>query len=165
MPAKLKEALSWTHDETHGNDLAAQVRRRVQYDHMTYVGICGGASMAGSPATCVYGCGLDLLQGLEVWNAWDFNDANTIGNRLSFTYGCAFAVVLRTTVVAAVCFPVVKNAGRWWDYAAANSQLLLRIVQRLGNEWKEFATANGYIWFFNLRGYYVFSDCKTLHSV
>ena len=85
MPPKLKEALSWTHDETHGNDLAAQVRRRVQYDHMTYVGICGGASMAGSPATCVYGCGLDLLQGLEVWNAWDFNDANTIGNRLSFT--------------------------------------------------------------------------------
>ena len=102
---------------------------------------------------------------MEVWNAWDLNDANTIGNRLTFTYGCAFAVVLRDTVVAAVCLPVVKNAGRHWDYAAANSQLLLRIVQRLGNEWKEFATANGHIWFFNVRGYYIFSGCHTLCTV
>ena len=171
LPPKLKQALSGRDIDDHVNDLAAHVRRRVQFDHMTYVGVCGGASMASSPETCVYGCGLDLLQGLEVCQVWNnddrYNHANMIDDRLAFTYGCALAVVLEPQMVAAVCFPVVKNAGNLWGFAAANSQLTQRIVQRLGNQWTQFVTRGGdfKIWFFNLRGYYRFLNCDELHLV
>ena len=168
---QLKEALSRTDVDDHVTELAAHVRRRVQYDHMTYVGVCGGANMASSPETCVYECGLDLLQGLEVCQAWN-NDANILlanyvmgGDRLAFTTGCALAVVLKPETVAALCFPVIKNAGRLWGFAATNTQLMERVVQRLGNQWKQFATSSGDFWFFNLRGYYRFSNCDELHLV
>ena len=64
---RLKELLRPSRDETNANDLAAHVRRRVQYENMIYIGVCGGASMVSSPATCPYGCGLDLLHDRQVY--------------------------------------------------------------------------------------------------
>ena len=63
---RLKLALSATTNENDPNDLRAHLRRRVHYDNMPYIGVCGGASMASSPETCVYGCGLDLLHGRQI---------------------------------------------------------------------------------------------------
>ena len=59
-------ALSATTNENNPNDLRAHLRRRVHYGNMPYIGVCGGASMASSPETCVYGCGLDLLHGRQI---------------------------------------------------------------------------------------------------
>lgn len=160
---RLKEALSLTNDETGVNDLAAQVRRRVQYDQMPYVGICGGAAMAGNPETCVYGCGLDLLQGRQIYYG-EQSSVDLIDNRLAFTEKVAFVVMLRAHRCDAVCFPCAKNTGGGavWDFAAMNTVLLQSIVQQLGFEWKEFQTTTHLSWFFNLRGFCRLSNSDEL---
>jgi hypothetical protein len=164
VPPRLREALSLTDDETGVNDLAAQVRSRVQYDQMPYVGVCGGASMASSPETCVYGCGLDLMQGREIYYGSQ-SSVNMIGNRLAFTEKVGFAVLLSAARFDAVCFPCVKNSGQLWDFADSHSVLLQSIVQQLASEWKEFRGPTDEPWFFNLRGYYCLSDSDELHLV
>ena len=162
---RLKEALSLTNDETGVNDLSAQVRCRVQYDHMVYVGICGGASMASNPETCEYGCGLDLLQGRQIYYG-EHSSVGMIGNRLAFTEKVAFVVMLMAHRCDAVCFPCSKNSGGGtvWDFAERNSVLLQRIVHQLASEWKEFRTTE-FSWFFNLRGYFCLSDSDEVHEV
>ena len=157
VPPRLREVLSRSNDETVVNDLAAQVRNRVQVDHMPYVGVCGGASMASSPETGVYGCGLDLMQGQQIYYA-SHSSVNMIGNRLAFTEKVAFVVLLRAARLDALCFPVVKNSGQVWNFTETHSVLLRSIVQQLASEWKEFQGTDHVRWFFNLCGYYRFSD-------
>ena len=144
---------------------------KVQFDQMPYIGICGGASMAGSAETCAYGCGLDLMQGREIFYATHsqvnmisnrqnqaFSLQSVIGNRLAFTEKVGFAVLLTAARFDAVCFPCVKNSGKVWDFAASHTDLLKSIVQQLAHEWKEFRDSANEPWFFNLLGYYCFSD-------
>ena len=114
VPERLKQALSRSNDETGVNDLAAQVRRRVQYEHMPYVGVCGGAQMASSPETCGYGCGLDLMQGQEIYYA-SHEERNNVGSKFFFTEKCAFAVLLEATRCFAVAFPCTKDGGATGD--------------------------------------------------
>ena len=179
VPARLRQVLARRPDETDVNDLAAQVRRRVQYDHMPYVGVCGGASMASSPETCVYECGLDLMQGREIYYAYqtEVNMSGRIGeevlderlrciaNKLAFTDKCAFAVVLSSARIDAVCFPAVKNAGRLREFAKHHSGLLRSIVHQIASEWKEFRSPTQGHWFFNLRGYYAFKHRAALREL
>ena len=162
VPQRLREVLTRNDDEIGVNDLAAKVRSRVQYDHMPYVGVCGGASMASSPETCVYGCGLDLMQGQEIYYGQQA-EVSSIGNRLAFTEKCAFAVLCKTSSIASVCFPCVKNGGQCWDFAADQSALYRSIVLELAKDWKKFrASGTNEVGYFNLRGYYCYSDSDEL---
>lgn len=164
---RLKDVLRRSSDETRADDLAALVRRRVQHDHMPYVGVCGGASIASSPETCVYGCGLDLLQGREIHYACqtDLSNRHFVQSRLEFTEKCAFAVVLRADRIDAVCFPCVKNAGQLWGFAEEHGARLHRLALELAQEWQEFQTETGVPWFFNLCGYVRFKHSNNLHLV
>ena len=94
--------------------LVERLRARIQYDQMSFFGVCGGAMMAG--ATTWYGCpGLDLFDGITVCY-----DANISGpaakvktnfeNRvMQMTTGCALAVVMTYDHMAASSFITIKN--------------------------------------------------------
>ena len=170
---RLREALSPTGDETGVNNLAAKVRERFQYDLLTYVGVCGGATMASGPEVCAYGaCGLGLLNGRQVSYAYhcEVSRSSTpiyTDDRLLFTEKVSFAVRLSPTRCAAVCFACVKNSGCAYDFATSNSVVLQSIMQRLASEWKEFRglDAESERWFFNLRGFYRLRDSDEVHFV
>ena len=159
---RLREALSPTGDETGANDLAAAVREMFQYDQLTYVGVCGGAAFASGPEACPYGaCGLNLLNGLQVYYGYhsEVNLSSTpicTDDRLVFTEKVAFALRLSPTRCAAMCFACVKNSASAYAFAASNSVVLQSIMQRLASEWKEFRglDAESERWFFNLRGFF-----------
>ena len=82
MPPRLSEALNRNDDDP--SDLAALVRNKVQYGHMPYIGVCGGATMASSPSTSAYRCGLDLLHGREILYASQ-TSTDQIGTILALT--------------------------------------------------------------------------------
>ena len=162
VPERLKQALSRSNDETGVNDLAAQVRRRVQYEHMPYVGVCGGAQMASSPETCGYGCGLDLMQGQEIYYA-SHEERNNVGSKFFFTEKCAFAVLLEATRCFAVAFPCTKDGGEVWAYAEVHAGRLESILKQLASEWKSYRRLNEELWHFNLRGYFAISSKTYLY--
>ena len=120
--------------------------------------------MASSPENGVYGCGLDLLQGLQIVYQ-DQQEVDKIAWRVAFTNRCAIAILLRAEMVNAVCFPVVKNSGKLWIFAAVNSARLQSIVDELAFTWKSFQTLNREIFFFNLRGYCCFSGSTDVKEV
>ena len=56
-------------DNNDSQILAVAVRRRVQYDNITYVGVGGGGYLAGRPN--YYCCGLELLNDLAIEQTYD----------------------------------------------------------------------------------------------
>ena len=121
--------------------------------------------MASSPNNSGYHCGLDLLNGQQIYYA-SHSEVKQIGNRLAFTEKCALAVLLTVDNVDALSFPVVKNSGQLWDFAEDHSVLLRRIVLQLASEWKKFRSPTDGLWCYNLRGYVWFSDKPDkLHSI
>jgi len=157
MARKLEYALRHSIDSDEmfedNNDsqiLAVAVRRRVQYDNITYVGVCGGGYLAGRPH--YYSCGLELLNDLAIEQTYDIQ-WQTHGPVLQFSRQCAFVVLLNEDYATAMCFPVVKNSRCREQWAADNTTALQALLQRLQNEWKEFMSPRGQIWHFNLRGY------------
>ena len=121
--------------------------------------------MASTPETSVYGCGLGFMHGRQVYYAGQSEATNSLSDKFAFTNKCAFAVLLVGQRVDAVCFPCVKNAGMLWDFVADHNVRLHSILEQLAMEWIEFRTPSGEPWFFNLCGYYRFTDSVGLHAV
>ena len=174
MSAKLKYALSNSGDDDeifdvgHPQILAVALRKRVQYDHLTYVGVCGGGSLAGNSHNW-HQCGLDLLNGVSIVQTYTSELSKeaelTKAPRVQFSSSCACVLLLQHDSASAVCFPVIKNASSRQEFAATNTRVLQSIVERIANEWKEFMLPNGQSWSFNLRGYYRFGNQSEVHSV
>ena len=53
-PESTHNRVTWPCDTTIFHNLAAEVRNQVQLDRLLYVGICGGATMAGAAQTSGY---------------------------------------------------------------------------------------------------------------
>ena len=167
MSTKLKHALSNSGDDDEIFDvrnpqiLAGELRKRVQYEHLTYVGVCGGGSLAGSSLNW-HQCGLDLLNGISISQTYtselskESEDIDAI--RVQFSSSCASVLLLNGDTADAVCFPVIKNAFSRQQFAADNTRVLQIIVQRIADQWKEFTSPSGRSWSFNLRGYYRFDN-------
>ena len=118
--------------------------------------------MASSPETCVYGCGLDLMQGQEIYYGKQ-DEVSSIGNRLAITEKCAFAVLCNAEFVESCCFPCVKNGGQCWDFAADHSEQMRSLVLEVASEWKKFRTYSDDEWYFNLRGFCCYSGSDEVH--
>ena len=150
---RLRHALRQKDDETEANDLVAYVRRKVQYENMPYIGVCGGAMMASSPDTSYFKCGLDLLQGREI-RYGTHADLTLSPDCFTSTEKCAFALVLRHGKVKALFFPMVKNAGRLWGFAKEFSGRLRNLAQEVAVDCRPFLSADNELFFFNLQGYF-----------
>ena len=174
VSAKLKYALSHSGDDddifdvAHPQVLAVALRKRVQYDHLTYVGVCGGGSLAGSSHNW-HQCGLDLLNGVSIVQTYTSELSkeaeHTEAPRVQFSSSCACVLLLQHDYASAICFPVIKNASSRQEFAATNTLVLQSIVERIANEWKEFMSPNGKSWSFNLRGYYRFGNQSEVYTV
>ena len=79
------------------------LRERVEYNYMGFVGVCGGAMLAGN-VNCFGLPGLDLLNGIKV--QYESNvaaaqvtvETNTERQIVQMTSGCALAFVMEETM-------------------------------------------------------------------
>ena len=136
--------------------LVEKLRERVQYNHLIYVGICGGAILSGN-------CNpyqlepLDLFQGMVVrYDANSSANSTTVTPNLSeiqITSGCGAAVHCWQNTRKAVSFPTVKNHASWWGFAERSSVQLAEAMNakvanpECYNDWQ------GNVWWFCLAGY------------
>jgi len=133
--------------------LVQEIQRRVQYNEMAFMGVCGGALMSGSQP--FYGLApLDLLQGAAVM--YDINCSNapvrTTPNVVQITTGCAVAIYIWRDRREAISFPVVKNSSKWYCFAADSTRALQYFVVQKCNSPEAFHSAEG-VWFCSLAGY------------
>ena len=159
VPSRYREVLCPNRDECDAGNLAALLRRRVQYDGMPYIGICGGAIMAGDPRTSKYGVGLDLLQGAEIEYAWS-KEVTWHRNKMFFTNQCCLGLVLTVKKCDVAFFPVVKNAGGLWGFASESQEALRGNLHWIGGVWKDYGT-----WSFSVRGWCYFHDSKEMRQI
>ena len=154
----------WARESQQGpaRRLSEEIQRRVQYNKMAYIGICGGAKIAGSMT--YYGLTpLDLLQGAEVLYDCNCSTAEVCErqNALQITTGCGVAICMWHGTRLAICFPVVKNAGKWWLFAEKSTMALQDFVERKWNTPEHFTYMEGGLllkWCFSLGGYCKYED-------
>ena len=94
--------------------LVDHLRFRIQYNEMSFFGVCGGAMMAG--ATTPYGCpGLDIFDGFTVhYDAHISGAAATLKTNfrdrvMQMMTGCALAVAVTYDKLAATSFCTIKK--------------------------------------------------------
>ena len=105
------------------------IRWKVRCDDLLYIGVCGGAMIAG----CKYGCScsveyFNFLEGSpsisEVYDscvspeAVSFKTSNEI---VQMTSGCGLALSTKHGLLKASSFPVIKNKAQWWLFAKENT--------------------------------------------
>ena len=154
---------NWARESEQGpaRRLSEEIQRRVQYNKMAYIGICGGAKIAGSMT--YYGLTpLDLLQGAEVLYDCNCSTAEVCErpNAVQITTGCGVAICMWHGTRLAICFPVVKNAGKWWS-VAENTMALQDFVVRKWNTPEHFTYMEGGLllkWCVALGGYCKYED-------
>ncbi len=133
----------------------------MQYNALAYIGVCGGALLAG--ADPYDGTpGLDLLQGAKI--RYDANcgsadvDVQSCKDLFQFTSGCGFGIYCWQTIRRAVSFPCVKNGAKWCDFATSNTVALEGALTEKVNLPGAFRYGDE-LWFFSLAGY-VYVDGK-----
>jgi len=96
---------------THVAQLIAVLKRKVQQNEIAYIGICGGAKLAGKSTKYMH-IPCDLLSGTNVIYDGGISakmveevKTNVVKDVLHITTGCALAVVLTANSCCAVSFP------------------------------------------------------------
>ena len=116
------------------------LRERVQYNCMGFVGVCGGAMLAGNGNNLGLP-GLDLLNGIKV--QYDPNvaaaqvtvDTNAERQIVQMTSGCALAFVMDETMQMGINFSCTTNQAQWLQLASTNSEEDQRVIDRKTDEW------------------------------
>ena len=109
--------------------LIAKLRVLVQSNEIAYIGICGGAKLAGRATDYVH-TSFDLLAGTYVHYDSNVNakmvdlQTNVVNDVVQFTTGCAIALMLTPHIYSAICFPTVKNRAQWFEFVAMNTLAL-----------------------------------------
>ena len=92
------------------------LRERVQCNYMGFVGVCGGAKVAGIGNGNNFGLpGLDLLNGIKVQYEAGVTaaqvtvDTNADLQLVQMTTGCALAFVMDETMQMGICFACTKK--------------------------------------------------------
>ena len=114
--------------------LVEHLRARIQYNQMSFFGVCGGAMMAG--ANTQYGCpGLDLFDsnGGAAKVKTNFED-----QVMQMTTGCALAVVMTYDNLAASSFITIKNGSQWLEFAASNTEAMQSLASKAAEGWKTY---------------------------
>ena len=163
----------WARESQQGpaRRLSEEIQRRVQYNKMAYIGICGGAKIAGSMT--YYGLTpLNLLQGAEVLYDCNCSTAEVCARQdaVQITTGCGVAIFMWHGKSGAICFPVVKNARKWWSFAQESTIALQIFVLQKWNTPEHFTHMEGGLrkkWCFSLGGYWKYledEEWKAIHS-
>ena len=122
-----------------------EVKRLVLRHKMAYIGVCGGAKMAGSLP--FHGLpGLGLLG--EVTVTYSCNSSSTIPTQagvqeLHITSGVAVALVIWQGTYAVKAFPVIKNARQWWDFCEKSDNIYSTAVMSWAAEYMCFLDDHG----------------------
>ena len=148
---RLREALCAGRPETDSSNLAACLRVRVQYGNMPYIGICGGAKIAGDARSSTYGVGLNLLGGHQVEYGWN-REVDLRIDKVCFTNQCCLALVLTVESIQVAFFPVVKNIHHLLDFAARCEECLAASASHIGSSWLHYDYPQGGAWSFQLCG-------------
>jgi len=142
------------------------IRTRVTYNQMVYVGVCGGAYIAGhnrpscSPSLRCF----DFFAGRNITyddNAEDghWNDLNT----LCVTSGTGLYVLLdaNTGLLRAEALVTVKSKGaqmKWNDFVVQQTHKLQALIVQISHTWQgPFLNSKGDVWYFRLDGHAEFA--------
>ena len=121
---------AWRQRTSKGSEawpLVEELRARVQYNNLIYVGVCGGALLAGNynPYDLEP---FDLFQGMVVRYGANISSRAAIvtdnASEIQITSGCGAAFHYWHNIRMATVFPVVKNYSQWWEFAERSSQRL-----------------------------------------
>ena len=139
-------------------ELVEVIRAHVQYDRLSYIGICGGAKMFGKSYHGV-DTGIrffDFLEGIslqcDACVGPKMVTATSNHNKFQITSGCGIALYLHNSEYVASSLPVVKNGDQWRKVAALNSQLLMHLSVDFLHTWYEYCDSMG-PWNFRLDGF------------
>ena len=138
--------------------LVELLRARVQYNCIAYVGVCGGAMLAGS--VNYYGLTpLDLLQGLKV----EYHSNCSAGSleslqlpqtgEVHFATGGAIGICLWHTTHRVICFPCIKNGTSWVQFCERNAAAAAATLRWKVASPDRFLDDRNEFWFYSLAGY------------
>lgn len=136
--------------------LIQRLRERVQYNEISYFGICGGAKIASCTPHHSGVPPLNLLDGVDIQYdscvASEHVIPNGSSHTIQMTSGVASFLLLTPTKVVGQSVPCTKKYNQWVDFAAKNSVLLQDLADYKALEWTAYDHL-GSTWYFNLRGY------------
>ena len=115
---------------------------------------------------------LNLLQGAEVLYDCNCSTAEVCARQdaVQITTGCGVAIFMWHGKSGAICFPVVKNARKWWSFAQESTIALQNFVLQKWNTPEHFTHMEGGLrkkWCFSLGGYWKYledEEWKAIHS-
>ena len=119
----------------HIQQLVARLKQKMHQNEIAYIGICGGAMLAGKFTEFPH-VPFDLLEGTIV--CYDSSvgpehisemKTDVMKDIVQITSGCAIAVVLTTESRRAVSFSTVKNNAKWKPFAEANTLALQKWLE------------------------------------
>ena len=135
--------------------LVEMLRARVQYNLLAFIGVCGGAVIAGKENG--YGVTpLDLLQGAKITylsssKPTDAEGKISTAGDFVMTSGCAFGINVWQSHTRVASFPVIKNHDKWLDFSLSNSIALESAILRIIKYPEAFSDESG-MWYFSLHG-------------
>ena len=152
-----------------GENLLRMLVKKVQYNEMVYMGVCGGACCAGKYYWC-QSAGGGLAPGTESWGFdlflgvslrysagmkveecdLGFIDENTF----QLTGGAGLAVLITSEDVCASSFSTGKNS-KWWEWCVRatvrHQEVVERIASRISGPWLYPGVSASGVWFFSLK--------------
>ena len=137
--------------------LVLAISELVQYNVLGYVGVCGGAYLAGATYPCKFTT-LDLLLGTNVHYDSSVNPVNVsvISNPetdlVQITTGCGILIIIKPGIRQVICFPTTKNSAQWLKFARENTLELQRLVERKAQQTFAYSDETGNPWWFRLDG-------------
>ena len=148
--------------------LVTKLRDLVQYDALAYIGICGGAMLAGAGRNHYGLTPFDLLSGTKVQYNTNAGptmvsvDSSTASDIAQITKGCGLALYIKPGRCAAISFPTIKNSLQWKPFAEESTVELSNLVEHKAQQSYAYSDGNGHHWHFCLQGYWLYSPLGNL---
>ena len=140
-------------------NMISRLRGRVQYNEISYFGICGGALITSYKENGYGVPPLDLLSGVDLHYESCTGPGTTVPSgtqsKVHMTSGVACLLLLTKDRVVGQSITCIKNHYQWQAFAAQNTQLLQRLADAKAQAWTPYTNPEDLnIWQFNLRGYF-----------
>ena len=143
--------------------LVTKLRDLVQYDALAYIGICGGAMLAGKQENNYGLTPFDLLSSTKVQYNTNVRrcmvsmDSSTANDIAQMTTGCGIALYIKPGKCAAISFPTIKNNEQWLPFAEESTVELSNLVEHKAQQSYTYSDGNGNHWHFCLQGFWKYS--------
>ena len=139
--------------------LISRLRERVQYNEISYFGICGGALITSYKENGYGVPPLDLLSGVDLHYESCTGPRATVPSgtqsKVHMTSGVACLLLLTKDRVVGQSITCIKNHYQWQAFATQNTRLLQDLANAKAGDWIQYTDpVDSAIWQFNLRGYF-----------